>query len=572
MTRDSSPALRLGVLCAGTTLERWQAECIEHVLAVRGIEVAALIVDEAPQGLHATTSDGSALSRTHALWRLYAKRFVLPRLRMSELVDFSARISGIPRIELRTDGRSKLPTAAHVEQVRLCRLDAILSFVDDSTARVLQHAVRFGVWTYDHGDPDRFLGSNASFWEIDGGESVTVISLHRLTADAARHVVLHQGWFKTVPKSYVRSRENAYAGSVGFAARVCRDLIANGDEFIGSCPTVMGRTFRGAPSNAGLARFAARELAHKIADATKYLLRHDQWNIGIVDAPIERFLDPEFKPGVRWLPRQPRGRIAADPFAIRFNGSTGIVYESLDDREQRGRIFATMVPDEGEPMPPREVIEAPVHLSYPYLVEDGGVLYCVPEMAQSGQLQLFRSVEFPWRWQRTATLLHDVKVLDASIFRHDGFWWILGAIKGTGDAMELHGWYAEALAGPWHAHACNPLKTDVRGARPGGTPFFHQGALYRPAQDLSRSYGGRLVIQRVESLTPTRFSEQTAGAVEPSTEWLYKAGLHTLSAAGNKTVIDAKRTYFSPPECWRQIKKMTRVSARVVRTHNPATS
>ena len=41
-----------------------------------------------------------------------------------------------------------------------------------------------------------------------------------------------------------------------------------------------------------------------------------QWNVGLVDAPIERFLDPDFAPSVRWLPRPARGEFVADPFGL----------------------------------------------------------------------------------------------------------------------------------------------------------------------------------------------------------------------------------------------------------------
>ncbi len=47
----------------------------------------------------------------------------------------------------------------------------------------------------------------------------------------------------------------------------------------------------------------------------------------------------------------------------------------------------------------------------------------------------------------------------------------------------------EGLEGPWEPHRRNPVKCDVRGSRPAGTPFVHGGELYRPAQDGSKRYG-----------------------------------------------------------------------------------
>ncbi len=49
-----------------------------------------------------------------------------------------------------------------------------------------------------------------------------------------------------------------------------------------------------------------------------------------------------------------------------------------------------------------------------------------------------------------------------------------------------------ARSDPWVAHARNPVKTDARSARPGGTPFVVDGVLYRPGQD---SMVGRTAVE-----------------------------------------------------------------------------
>ncbi len=51
------------------------------------------------------------------------------------------------------------------------------------------------------------------------------------------------------------------------------------------------------------------------------------------------------------------------------------------------------------------------------------------------------------------------------------------------------------------------------------------GALYRPAQDCSVTYGGAVVINRIDRLTPEEFSEQ------PVSAWLQRltALIHTDS-------------------------------------------
>ena len=93
-------------------------------------------------------------------------------------------------------------------------------------------------------------------------------------------------------------------------------------------------------------------------------------------------------------------------------------------------------------------------------------------------------------------------------------------------------------------HALNPVKTDVRSSRPAGTPFVHKGELFRPAQDGSESYGGGVAITRIDELTPTTFSEQVVSRVSPLVSSPYRDGIHTLSAVGNRTVIDGRRDTF----------------------------
>jgi hypothetical protein len=96
----------------------------------------------------------------------------------------------------------------------------------------------------------------------------------------------------------------------------------------------------------------------------------------------------------------------------------------------------------------------------------------------------------------------------------------------------------------------------VRSARPGGTPFHHDGALYRPAQDCSVTYGGRIVINRVLRLSPTAFEEEPVSTVEPDPDGPFPDGLHTLSSLGNVTLVDGKRRAVIPAEVYRSLSSL----------------
>src|SRR5204862_3507905 len=104
----------------------------------------------------------------------------------------------------------------------------------------------------------------------------------------------------------------------------------------------------------------------------------------------------------------------------------------------------------------------------------------------------------------------------------------------------LHLWYADDLEGPWQAHAVNPVKVDVRSSRPAGTPFYHEGILYRPAQNCSITYGGSTIVNRVSCLTPTQFKEEPVRELRHDPDGEYRYGFHTLAAGDGFTVIDGR--------------------------------
>ena len=72
------------------------------------------------------------------------------------------------------------------------------------------------------------------------------------------------------------------------------------------------------------------------------------------------------------------------------------------------------------------------------------------------------------------------------------------------------------------------------------------GQVVLPVQDCSETYGGAIRPLRFSVLTPDRV-EAAAGApiTAPSGFAPFIEGLHTLSAAGDVTLIDVKRTELS---------------------------
>ncbi len=278
------------------------------------------------------------------------------------------------------------------------------------------------------------------------------------------------------------------------------------------------------------------------------LFRHDVWNIGIVEAPIHTFLTPGARPPVRWLPEPPRGSFLADPFMVETNDGPVILAEGFSYADGKGYIVALTSTPDGGFGPPTPIIAEPVHMSYPYILQHAGHCYCIPETGTARDVHCYEATKFPYQWERRATLIEGFAALDATLFYHESRWWLLCSEQDGTHGTTLHAWYAAEPLGPWTPHVGNPVKRDLRSGRPAGTPFVHDGHLYRPAQDSTQTYGGAVVINKVLRLTPTEFAEEPIITVAPYTDGPYRYGIHTLSACGERTVIDGKRHRFIPHE------------------------
>ena len=273
------------------------------------------------------------------------------------------------------------------------------------------------------------------------------------------------------------------------------------------------------------------------------VFRRDLYNVGLIHAPIHRFLDSNWRPDIHWLPQQSRsGVFIADPFGIAFEGRKYLLCEYFDYREPTGRIVGAEVRGSVVVGNLQDAIVGSCHMSYPFLLVHEGRLFCVPEASRANEVALFKMVAWPSKWRKEAVLLK-VDAVDPSMVHYGGRLWLFYGVRRTNGA-ELFVSYADSPYGPWLPHAKQPAKTDSTSSRPGGTPFVHRGRLYRPAQDCSRVYGGRVVINEVVALSPDDFEERIVAVVEPDRNGPYPDGLHTLSAFGDMTLVDGKREQF----------------------------
>lgn len=270
----------------------------------------------------------------------------------------------------------------------------------------------------------------------------------------------------------------------------------------------------------------------------------DIWRCAIVKTPagVLRQTDLTSK-NLVWLPPTRRFAFRADPFGLWHEGKLHIFVEAFDYRSLRGSIELLIYDQTFNLLGRETVLSKSWHLSYPFVFRAEDEIWMLPEARRAGEITLYRARTFPTQWE-PASAIPIPWARDATPLFHGGRWWLFyaGAPSSGVPAGELHLAFADRLGGPWRMHRLNPVRHGLGSTRPAGTPLIVTGGrIDLPVQDCSRTYGGA-----VRRLTIHRLDEDNFDAEE--SEWLepapalepYTAGLHTLAAVGDVTLIDCK--------------------------------
>lgn len=286
-----------------------------------------------------------------------------------------------------------------------------------------------------------------------------------------------------------------------------------------------------------LAHFFRRSAKRRAEEASRQwfllLAKRDQGDTSVPQVKSMRVLLP------------PEDRFWADPFLWCQDDRRHVFFEEYPYSLGLGRISVMELDSDGCPVaPPEVVLEMQHHLSYPYLFSFDGELYMVPEQRAARCVDIYRCISYPTEFERVRTLFKGVRMVDVTVFEHEGLWWLFCAIKTKGLRYDenLCAFYSNhPVNGPWVPHPLNPLVKDLRRARPGGRVFRDEkGRLIRPSQDCYPNYGAGLNLSVIEELTVNTYREMLLWRLSGQDAGGWR-GLHHMDMGGGFIVMDAER-------------------------------
>jgi hypothetical protein len=312
--------------------------------------------------------------------------------------------------------------------------------------------------------------------------------------------------------------------------------VKDGAPLADATPVSGASAFLGWSNRQALAALSARAAA----TIERLTTRAPRWHVGWRRTNCGGVAQSLEIPAGGWVRLPDDGRrYYADPFAVNRDGRDWLFVEEFPYATGKGFLSAVEVGANGPMGAPKPVLELPHHLSYPFVFEDGGQVWMIPESCAARRVELYRATNFPWSWELAHVLIADEEVSDATVVQHNGRYWLFGTVSGgwqsSWDTLKI--WTADALQGPWRPCGDGPALVDARCARPAGRFFKRGGELWRPAQDCSTGYGAGLVLARVDRLDTDGFAQTTGAVLRPNQAWP-GIGIHTVNMENGLEVVD----------------------------------
>jgi hypothetical protein len=545
--------LRVGILVDSDKIANWSFTMLEEIKNSDSAEIVLVIKNAANKGDESLGFiQKLRIKRKHLVYNFYRK---LDRKIFKMKPDAFERkdIKGLLTVPI----LDVLPRMTkYCDWIQDGDLDKIKAYQPDILIRLgfrilkggILNLPNFGIWSYHHGDNKVNRGGPPGFWEVMNGEKETGVVLQILSDKLDDGQILYRSFSLTDKFSVNRNANTYYWKALSFIPRQLEKLYQLGEvDFFNKLQVkkdeleFYSHPLFKPPGNLYMTWLILRKLFQEVGTRLLNMFYLDQWIL------LYKFnVSPEVSTSLYQFKKiiPPKDRIWADPHVVYKNNKYYIFIEEMLFSENRGWISVIEMDESGNYTIPKKVLEKDTHLSYPFLIEDNGNIYMLPETKKSRSIEIYKSIEFPNKWKLERVIMDNVVAVDPTILKFENKYWLFvnkTQNEGASAHDELYIYYSESLlSNNWSSHPENPVISDVKKARPAGRPFLYKDKIYRPSQNCSNHYGYGLKINRIDILTEKSYSETIVDSINPDWDPEIK-GIHTFSTSNKLTIVDGLR-------------------------------
>lgn len=523
--------IRVVLLMPCSGLRKWQVDSLD---ALRRQGYAELVGAVVAAGSETNPRAGIRHGAVGA-FKQGIKRVLLPKaMQAVTLPSYIAQVgSRVCRVERK--GIRELLPQSDLDWIAAKQPDVLLRFGFGILSGEVLRVAPSGVWSFHHGDLERYRGRPPAFWEMRAGELRIGVTLQRLNEKLDSGRILAKGHVPAVGWSYRRSLARVYDVSQTLLRRAMSNLYHDVQAREREADR-LGALYK-SPKVRDWVGLTSGQVRYFVSWAVEKAFFRPAWRIGVADGPESGLLQPAHLANATWLDG-PSDGFWADPCFMPGHAESALV-EAYIDSKRRGHIAAIRFDGSaGSAAACHPVVQASRHLSFPQVHREEGCLWLVPEMGSWGT-----QYAYPLSEQNGAFVagepitIEGLKGVDPVIFRHEGRYWAFTSPTGAKACYELNLYIADHFFGPYTAHPANPVVIDPHGGRCAGPVQWIEGCLYRFGQVYGERYGEGIDVFEITYLGTDGYSERRVRQIRPEAGDKL-AGVHTIDFSGARVLID----------------------------------
>lgn len=432
-------------------------------------------------------------------------------------------------------------TSDDLSLIESCKIDCIIRCGSGILRGGLLDITKFGVISFHHGDNRINRGGPSGFWEVLNGEPSSGFVIQKLNQELDGGEVLVRGNLMTT-NLWLPNNAQLLVKSNSFMIELLLSIAKYNRLPSPEGVRLHGNRLYKLDSSLLLIQYLLKVILPIIFNSLIGKLisgKTTRWSVAYSyhnDFSKSLWRYKEIK--------NPKGRFLADPFVIENDGENFIFVEDLFYNDGKGRISAIKVDGDNYEFL-GVVLEEAFHLSFPFVFMEGDEIYMVPESYKNSDIRLYKSIDFPLKWEFEKQLMADVDAADTMLFKNDNIWFMLTNICSAkiGDhESELHIFYSKDLkSDEWiPIKEGNPVIFDPLKGRNGGF-FEHHGKMYRVNQVHGQNhYGKSFSVNEIEILSTEQYVEKEVSLIQPSFK-NSSTSTHHFHANSKVAVVDFGR-------------------------------
>lgn len=444
-----------------------------------------------------------------------------------------------PDISKRKKGWQAIPEKL-ISEIQKKKIDIIFKFgmglLDTSDINVPN-----GILSYHHGDPSKYRGRPAGFYEILNNENYVGAMVQKINNNLDQGEVLSFSNFKVFKYSYKKTLQNLYYQSSYLLNEAFQNVLYQ--KKLDYELNTKGKLYK-LPNNFKTLNFLIKIFLNLCKRIFQILFLVKKWNIGQIK--IKNYFFSTFKINIDNQIKFPKEyEFIADPFFF-DNNSNNFVCEGLNKRRSKGEILLF----KDKKFTKNFMFDN--HVSFPMnftILKSQNEKKFLFETIQFENLYLYNYQEKDNAFKKEKKILN-FKCIDPVYFNLNDYHFLFVTPKNEKNILRLY--VSKSFNKNFEEHPSSPIKFDAIGSRMAGKIHLSNNKIFRLGQIDSQNYGDGIAVFEISKINDTSYEEKFIKTIKFDN---FK-GPHTLSINNDQILYDYYYEKFDLFALYKKIKNI----------------